>query len=85
MDQSLAEQLRALGVRRSSPSGRALLQAAELGYIKYLRCEMEECLYPEELGGRGYFEPIGGRLSDWIPTADHYPDLKEGRRATRGE
>jgi hypothetical protein len=60
MGQSLAEKLQALGVRRGSRPGRALLRAAELGYIKYLRCEMEECLYPQELGSRGYFESIGG-------------------------
>jgi len=38
---------------------------------------MEECLYPEELGGRGYFETMSRPLPDWIPTADHCPILKK--------
>lgn len=77
VDQSLVDQLRALGVRRKSRSGRALLQAAELGYVKSLQCAMEECLYPEELGGRSYFEPISRPLPEWIPTADHFPILQK--------
>lgn len=31
---------------------------------------------PEELGGACYFEPRGTPLTDWMPTADHYPILK---------
>lgn len=77
MEHLLANELRSLGVHRKSSSGRALLWAAELGYIKDLQCEMEECLYPEELGGRRYFETMSRPLPDWIPTADHWPILKK--------
>jgi hypothetical protein len=81
MDQSIPDQLRALAVHRKSRSGRALLQATELGRIMELRCAMEECLYPQKLGGRSYFEVISRPLTDWIPTADHYPILqKDGGR-----
>jgi len=38
---------------------------------------MPECLYPTELGGRAYFEEVPQELPDWMPTADHFPVLKE--------
>ncbi len=43
---------------------------------------MPECLCPEELGGREFFEEVTRALSDWMPTADHFPVLREegGRR-----
>jgi hypothetical protein len=60
-------------VQRRSPSGRALLRAAELGRIKDVACAMDECLFPEELGGRDYFLPRFGIPSDWSPTANRHP------------
>ena len=81
MGQSISDELRAFGVHSKSRSGRALLRAAELGLITDLRCAMDECLYPDELGGRRFFEVISRPLTDWIPTADHYPILqKDGGR-----
>ena len=65
-----AEKLRALGVRG------VLLQAAEQGRITHVACKMPECYCPEDLGGACYFEPRGTPLTDWMPTADHFPKLK---------
>jgi hypothetical protein len=80
VDGSVSDQLRAYGVHNTSSSGHALLRAADLGYIKELLCAMEECLYPEQFGGRGYFQEIHP-LPEWIPTADHYPIArKDGGR-----
>jgi endonuclease/exonuclease/phosphatase family metal-dependent hydrolase len=67
----VAARLRELGVRG------VLLTAAQEGYIKDLACAMPECLCPEELGGRGYFQEMRPDLPDWMPTADHFPVLKE--------
>lgn len=68
---SIAEQLKNLKARR------ILIKAAEHGEISDLQCAMEECLCPEELGGRTHFEPARhGHRSDWAPTNDHYPVLK---------
>ena len=67
---NVVEQLKSLNATR------ILIRAAEAGYIKTLRCEMEECLCPEELGGREYFEPATPALPDWMPTNDHFPILK---------
>ena len=49
----------------------ALLDAADLGDIHDVRCDMEECLFPDELGGRGFFLPKRSNPSDWSPTAAH--------------
>ncbi len=65
-----AEKLRALGVRG------VLLKAAEQGRITQVVCKMPECYCPEELGGACYFERRGTPLTDWMPTADHFPKLK---------
>jgi hypothetical protein len=65
-----AIKLRALGVRG------ILVTAAAQGYITQLCCRMPECYCPEELGGACYFEPVGGPLPHWMPTADHYPVIK---------
>lgn len=65
-----AEKLKALGVRG------VLVQAAEQGRITQVACKMPECYCPEERGGACYFEPRGTPLTDWMPTADHYPVLK---------
>ena len=66
----LPDQLQALGVRRG-----VLLQAARLGLITNLQCDMDdmECLYPSELGGKGYFQ-VKPPILDWIPTPEHPGD-----------
>ncbi len=69
--ESIAEQLKILKARR------ILISAAEQGKITHLECAMEECLCPEGLGGRTYYEPARhGHRSDWAPTNDHHPVLK---------
>jgi hypothetical protein len=74
---SVADQLKRLKARR------ILIRAAEHGTITDLLCAMEECLCPQELGGRGYFEPATPDLPDWMPTNDHYPILAcDGGRET---
>jgi hypothetical protein len=67
----VAEQLKRLGVRG------VLISAAAQGYIKELVCSIPQCLCPEEIGGRRYFEGVASDLSDWMPTADHFPKLKK--------
>ena len=42
-----------------------------------LACKMPTCFCPEELGGAGYFEPVGDGLSDWCPTHEHFPVAKK--------
>lgn len=64
---SVADQLRALGVRG------VLVQMAEEGQLLELRCEMPSCYY---FKGRGSFEPRSTPLSAWAPNPDHYPILK---------
>lgn len=62
-----------------------LITAAQQGYVLNLACQMAECLCPEELGGRLYFEEVTRQLPDWMPTADHFPQLKMyGGRRTVG-
>ena len=58
------ERLEALGVRG------ILWQLARDGQIIDVRCEMPQCYC---FRGRRYFEST---LSEWSPTADHYPRLK---------
>jgi hypothetical protein len=60
------EKLEALGVRG------ILWQLARDGQIIDVRCEMPQCYC---FRGRSYFDPRSP-LSDWSPTADHYPRLK---------
>jgi len=50
-----------------------LLQLAKDGQIVDVRCEMPQCYC---FRGREHFEPRSLPLSDWSPTADHYPRLK---------
>lgn len=57
--------LRDLGVQG------VLLTLAQEGKITEVACQMPECLCPEELGGRKYFEPLGTPLTHWMPTQDH--------------
>lgn len=54
----VAEKLREYGARRE------LVRAAELGYVTDLTCAMPECLCPEELGGKTFFEPKTRPLPD---------------------
>jgi hypothetical protein len=67
----IAELLKEKGVRG------ILVVAAEHGYIADLKCEMEHCWCPEELGGRSHFDPIH-ELPDWIPTYEHSPRRRDG-------
>jgi hypothetical protein len=64
---TVADQLRGLGTKG------VLVQMAERGQIIELRCEMPSCYCPK---GRGHFDPNAVPLSEWAPTADHYPRLK---------
>ena len=64
---TVADQLRKLGTRG------VLVQMAQRGQIIELRCEMPKCYCHK---GRGYFDPKSAPLSDWKPSADHYPRLK---------
>jgi hypothetical protein len=74
---SIADQLKNLNARR------ILVKAAEQFKITDVQCAMGDCLCPEELGGRNYFEPATRDLSDWMPTNDHYPTLAcDGGRET---
>ena len=64
---AVAAALRKLGVKG------VLIKAAEQGYITQLACKMPRCFCPEELGGANYFEPVTPKLSDWMPTHEHFP------------
>jgi hypothetical protein len=66
IEETPVEKLEALGVRG------ILLQLARGGQLVDVRCEMPQCYC---FRGRRYFEPRSP-LSDWSPTADHYPRLK---------
>lgn len=68
---AVADALQALGVKG------VLVMAARQGYITELACKMPKCYCPEELGGAGYFEPVGNGLSDWSPTHEHFPVAKK--------
>jgi hypothetical protein len=74
---AVAAELRKRGVKG------ILIKAAEQGYITELACKMPKCFCPEELGGRGYFDPVTKALSDWMPTLEHFPVPKRegGRKA----
>ena len=62
-----AHQLRALGTRG------VLVQMAQRGQIIKLQCEMPNCYCHR---GRSHFDPKSTPMSDWAPSADHYPRLK---------
>jgi hypothetical protein len=74
---AVAVELRKLGVKG------ILIKAAEQGYITQLACQMPRCFCPEELGGATYFEAVTPKLSDWMPTHEHFPIPKRdgGRQA----
>jgi hypothetical protein len=66
-DQSIANQLRSLGMKG------VLVQMAERGQLLALRCEMPQCYNPK---GRGAFDPVAASRTMWAPSPDHYPVLK---------
>ena len=63
----LEGRLRALGTRG------VLVQMAQRGQINKLQCEMPNCYCHK---GRSHFDPKSTPMSDWAPSADHYPRLK---------
>ena len=63
-DSSVADQLRALGVKG------VLVQMAERGQLLALKCEMPQCYHHK---GRGEFDPVGTPGNKWTPSRDHYP------------
>ena len=73
-DGSVADQLRALGVKG------VLVQMAERGQLLALKCEMPQCYHHK---GRGAFDEVATPRTKWAPSPDHYPILKVGRRAPR--
>ena len=72
-DSSVADQLRALGVRG------VLVKMAERGQLLALRCEMPQCYHHK---GRGAFDPVTTPRTKWAPSPDHYPILKSRPAAT---
>jgi len=66
-DSSIADQLRALGVKG------VLVQMAERGQLLVLECEMPQCYHHN---GRGAFDPVTMPRTKWAPSPDHYPVLK---------
>jgi hypothetical protein len=73
---AVADELKKLGVKGP------LIRAAEQGYITELACKMPTCHCPDELGGATHFDPVDPKLSDWMPTLEHFPRAKrDGGRA----
>ena len=66
-DSSVADQLRALGVRG------VLVKMAERGQLLALRCEMPQCYHHKECGT---FDLVTTPRTKWAPSPDHYPILK---------
>lgn len=66
-DSSVADQLRALGVRG------VLVRMAEQGQLLALECEMPQCYHHK---GRRAFDPVTTPRTEWAPSPDHYPILK---------
>ena len=66
-DSSVADQLRALGVKG------VLVRMAERGQLLALKCEMPQCYHYK---GRGAFDPVTTPHTKWAPSPDHYPILK---------
>lgn len=75
-DSSVADQLRALGVKG------VLVRMAERGQLLALKCEMPQCYHHK---GRGAFDPVPARPNKWAPSADHYPILKSAGGKLRPE
>jgi hypothetical protein len=68
-DSSVADQLRALGLKNSN----VLVRMAENGQLLELKCEMPQCYHHK---GRGVFDPVAKQRTKWAPSRDHYPILK---------
>src|SRR5215208_159912 len=66
-DSSVADELRALGVKG------VLVQMAERGQLLALKCEMPQCYHHK---GRAAFDPVTTPRSKWAPSPDHYPILE---------
>jgi hypothetical protein len=75
-DSSVADQLRALGVKG------VLVQMAERGQLVALKCEMPQCYHHK---GRGAFDPVTTPRTKWAPSPDHYPILKSAGGQLRPE
>ena len=75
-DSSVADQLRALGVKG------VLVQMAEGGQLLALKCEMPQCYHHK---GRGAFDPVTRPRTKWAPSPDHYPILKSAGGQLRPE
>jgi hypothetical protein len=73
-DSSVADELRALGVKG------VLVQMAERGQLLALKCEMPQCYHHK---GRGAFDPITTPPTRWAPSRDHYPILKSAGGVAR--
>ena len=71
-DSSVADQLRALGMKG------VLVQMAERGQ----RCEMPQCYHHK---GRGAFDQVTTPRTKWAPSPDHYPVLKSAGGHLRPE
>ena len=68
-DSSVADQLRALGVK----GDHVLVQMAESGQLLTLKCEMPQCYHHK---GRAAFDQVTTPRTNWAPSPDHYPILK---------
>jgi hypothetical protein len=75
-DSSVADQLRALGVKG------VLVQMAERGQLLAVKCEMPQCYHHK---GRGAFDPVTTPRTKWAPSPDHYPILKSAGGQLRPE
>jgi len=73
--QSSSTEFRVASQLRSMDAASILVEAAELGLITEFGCGMPECLCPEELGGRTYFD--SGTPDHWHGIVAHYPKRKE--------
>jgi hypothetical protein len=72
---SVAEELQRMGAHN------ILVQAAEQGYLTEFGCGMPECLCPEELGGRRYFD--SETPDHWHGIVGHrYVDKEDGGHRT---
>jgi hypothetical protein len=69
-DSSVADQLRALGVKGVLVR---IQRMAERGQLLALKCEMPQCYHHK---GRGSFDAVTTPRSKWAPSPDHYPILQ---------
>ena len=72
---AVADELRRIGAHN------ILVMAAEAGYLTEFGCGMDECLCPEELGGRQYFD--SETPDHWHAIVGHrYVDKEDGGHRT---